>query len=127
MNGTTGHSFAPKGWHTVTPRIVVDDSRGLVAFLKRVFEAAGEYRKDGPSEIRIGDSILMISDAGARSSMTGFLYVYVGDVDTVYRRAVEAGARSLEPPADMHYGDRRCMVEDQWGNTWQMATHKRTP
>lgn len=23
----------------------------------------------------------------------------------------------------MPYGDRRCMVEDQWGNTWQIATH----
>jgi PhnB protein len=127
MKGTSGHSFAPEGWHTVTPRIVVHDTRGLVEFLKRVFGAIGEYRQASPSEIRIGDSIVMISDAGIRCRMTSFLYVYVEDVDAVYQRAVDAGARALEPPSDMHYGDRRCMVEDQWGNTWQIATHKRTP
>jgi uncharacterized glyoxalase superfamily protein PhnB len=64
----------------------------------------------------------MISDAGVRSPMTAFLYVYVNDTDATYRRALDAGARSLEEPAVMPYGDRRCMVEDNWGNTWQIAT-----
>lgn len=53
--------------------------------------------------------------------MTAFLYVYVADADAVYRRALDAGARCLEQPSEMPYGDRRCMVEDQWGNTWQIA------
>jgi len=65
----------------------------------------------------------MISDAGIRSPMTAFLYVYVNDTDATYQRALDAGARSLEEPSDMPYGDRRCMVEDKWGNTWQIATH----
>ena len=65
----------------------------------------------------------MISDAGARSPMAAFLYVYVSDTDATYQRALDADARSLEEPADMPYGDRRCMVEDKWGNTWQIATH----
>jgi uncharacterized glyoxalase superfamily protein PhnB len=34
----------------------------------------------------------------------------------------DAGARSLEEPFDTPYGDRRCMIEDKWGNTWQIAT-----
>ena len=55
--------------------------------------------------------------------MNAFLYVYVDDTDAAYRRAIDAGARSLEEPSDMPYGDRRCMVEDRWGNTWQIATH----
>ena len=111
-----------EGWHTVTPRIVVEDARGLVAFLVRVFEAKGEYRREAPSEIRIGDSILMITDAGIRRPMPAFLYVYVQDSDATYRRALEAGARSVEEPVDTPYGDRRSMVEDRWGNTWQIAT-----
>jgi uncharacterized glyoxalase superfamily protein PhnB len=115
--------YTPEGWHTVTPRIVAHDARGLVEFLKRVFTATGEYRQALPSEIRIGDSVVMISDAGARSPMAAFLYVYVSNTDATYRRAVDAGARSLEEPADMSYGDRRCMVEDRWGNIWQIATH----
>ncbi len=56
--------------------------------------------------------------------MTAFLYVYVGDADAMYRRALDAGARALEAPSIMPYRDRRCLVEDKWGNTWQIATHR---
>jgi uncharacterized glyoxalase superfamily protein PhnB len=65
----------------------------------------------------------MISDAGTRRPMTAFLYVYVTDTEATYQRAVAAGARSLEEPSDMPYGDRRCVAEDKWGNRWQIATH----
>jgi PhnB protein len=112
----------PSGWHTVTPRIVAHDAIQLVAFLKQVFEATGEHRHDVPSEVMIGDSKIMISDAGIRSPATAFLYVYVHDTDATYQRALNAGALSLEEPSNMFYGDRRCMVQDKWGNTWQIAT-----
>lgn len=114
-------NFAPEGWHAVTPRIVAEDAKGLVAFVKDVFGADGDYRDNGPSEIRIGDSIVMITDAGVRSPMPAFLYVYVADTDAAYRRALDSGAHSLEAPVDTPYGDHRCMVEDRWGNTWQIA------
>jgi PhnB protein len=117
---------APEGWHTVTPRIVVHEARHLVEFLKQVFGATGEYRQERPAEVRIGDSVIMISDAGTRRPMTGFLYVYVNDTAETYRRALDAGARSLEDPSVTPYGDRRCMVEDKWGNTWQIATRMRS-
>ena len=124
MKEPSGRShFAPEGWHSVTPRIVVHGARGLVEFLKQVFGATGDYRSDLPSVITIGDSVVMISDAGVRDPMPAFLYVYVDDTDARYRRAIDAGARSLEEPSDMPYGDRRCMVEDTWGNTWQIATY----
>jgi PhnB protein len=64
----------------------------------------------------------MVTDAGIRPPTTSMLYVYVDDIDGVYRRAVAAGARTLEEPSLMPYGDRRCMVEDPWGTTWQIAT-----
>jgi len=118
----SGLNSAPTGWHTVTPRIVAHEARQLVEFLVRVFGAAGAYCQDRPSEVRIGDSVLMITDADVRRPMPAFLYVYVADVDAAYQRAIAAGARSLEAPADLPYGDRRCMVEDRWGNTWQIAT-----
>ena len=114
--------LVPEGWHTVTPRITVRRAAELVEFLRRVFDAAGEFGRDRPSEVRIGDSILMVSDAGAHEPRTAFLYVYVRDADATYRRALDAGARSLEAPAETPYGDRRGMVEDAWGNIWQIAT-----
>jgi uncharacterized glyoxalase superfamily protein PhnB len=115
--------FIPEDWPTVTPRIVVRNVEQLVAFIKRVFGARGDYQIDSPSIIRIGDSVLMVSEAGIRNPAASFLYVYVEDTDATFRRALEAGALSLEQPSDMPYGDRRGMVEDQWGNTWQIATY----
>ena len=117
------HRAAPEGRQSVTPRIVANDARELVEFLQHVFGATGEYRQEVPSEVRIGDSVVMISDAGIRNPMTAFLYVYVNNTDATYQSALAAGARSIEEPSEMPYGDRRAMVEDKWGNTWQIATH----
>jgi PhnB protein len=122
-NGRRAGHF-PEGWHTVTPRIVVKDAKGLVEFLKDVLGASGEYRQARPSELRVGDSMLMISEAGIRPAMTAFLYVYVEDIDSTYQRALAAGARSVEEPWDTPYGDRRGMVEDKWGNIWQIAAYR---
>ncbi len=114
----------PEGWHTITPRLVAHDVAELVEFLKRAFGGAGELRAEGPSEIRIGDSRVLVSGVGPRDAMPAFLYLYVEDIDATYRRALDAGAVSLEEPQDMHYGDRRGMARDPSGNIWQIATHK---
>ena len=121
----TANGTAPEGWHTITPRLVAHDAKALVSFVTYVFEAVGEYAMATPSILRIGDSNLMISEAGEREPARAFLYVYVADADSVYRRALERRARSIELPFDTPYGDRRCMVEDPWGNTWQAAVTRR--
>jgi PhnB protein len=115
----------PDGWHTVTPRIFTDDVAGLVDFLTIVFGAAGELQSAAPTELRIGDSIVMISEGGdIRAAMPAFLYVYVENADDTFARAVAAGAQAVERPADMPYGDRRATVRDAWGNVWQIATYR---
>ena len=116
--------YRPVGWHTLTPRIFVERPEELVEFLKTVFRAAGEFRADSPSEIWIGDSVLMVSGSEDRDPMPAFLYVYVAAADATYRRALDAGATSLEEPRDLPYGDRRAMVRDAWGNVWQIATRR---
>jgi uncharacterized glyoxalase superfamily protein PhnB len=116
-------SYKPQGWPAVTPRLITADVAGLVEFLKRVFGATGEVQAGRPAEMAIADSRILVSDgAGVRSATSAFLYVYVPDVDEVWRRAVEAGATTIEAPAGTPYGDRRAMLEDRWGNTWQVAT-----
>ena len=120
--------FQPDGWHTVTPRIIAPEPERLVAFIKDVFRASGEFHPGRPAEIRIGDSMVMVSDGGGlRDPVQAFLYVYVEDTDSTYERAIAANAISMEAPSDMPYGDRRAMVKDRWGNIWQIATHKRDP
>jgi PhnB protein len=117
--------FQPPGWHTITPRIVVPDPEQLVFFLRDVFGALARSRPGAPMEVRIGDSLIIVSDGGGlRDPICAFLYVYVEDTDSTYARAIAAGARSLEPPTDMPYGDRRAMVKDLYGNLWQIATHR---
>lgn len=118
--------FQPDGWHTVTPRIITSKPEELVGFVKEVFRGVGEFQVNRPSEVRIGDSLIMISHGdGLREPMSAFLYVYVENVDETHRRAVEAGAETLELPSDLPYGDRRAMVKDAWGNLWQIASRKR--
>jgi PhnB protein len=101
--------------------MVVADVARQVEFLRRVFDAAGEVVPDRPAEVRIGDSLVMVSPAGEREPFPAFLYVYVDDADSRYQRALDAGAISLEAPLDTHYGDRRAMVRDAFGNVFQIA------
>jgi PhnB protein len=114
----------PPGWSCITPRIVAKDAAALVEFLQHVFGAVGDYRRDAPCILDIGDSKLMISEAGPRPPSPAFLYVYVVDLQATYRRALERQARVIEAPLLTHYGDRRCMLEDAWGNTWQIASYE---
>ena len=118
-------NFQPDGRHTVTPRIITPKPEEMVHFVKEVFCGQGEFQVNRPAEIRIGDSLIMISDGGGlREPVSAFLYVYVENADETYQRAVEAGAETLELPSDQPYGDRRAMVKDPWGNLWQIASHK---
>jgi PhnB protein len=117
--------FQPDGWHTVTPRIITSEPEEMVHFVRQGFWGQGEFHVNRPAEIRIGDSLIMISNgAGLWEPVSAFLYIYVENVDETYRRAVKAGAESLELPADLPYGDRRAMVRDAWGNFWQIASRR---
>jgi PhnB protein len=121
----------PKGFHTITPYLVVHGAAGLIHFMKQTFKANEHHRATHEdesimhAELQIGDSTLMLSEArGEMKPMPGMLYVYVDDVDVVYERALQAGAKPLRPPTDEFYGDRSGGVEDMCGNQWWIATHK---
>jgi len=115
----------PEGYHSITPRLFVRDAEGMVEFLRRAFDGCRRPRPDprSPFEVVVGDSILIVSEAGPRPATSSFLYLYVPDADAAYAKAIDAGARTVEEPRTTHYGDRRAMVEDRFGNTWQIATH----
>jgi PhnB protein len=120
----------PEGFRTVTPYLIVDGVPRLIAFLKDAFGARlTEQTPDNQgrimhAQVRINDSMVMMGAA-----MTGFpaqpvhLYLYVPNVDDVYRQAVAAGGVSVMEPADQFYGDRTSGVKDPSGNTWWIGTH----
>ena len=128
----------PKGFHSVTPYLTVTDSARAIDFYKRALGAEELYRVDGPdgkvahAEIRIGDSIIMLSDempgwSRSPQSLGGTpvnIFLYVKDVDGVFNRAVAAGAKVAMPVSDMFWGDRYGQVTDPFGHSWSLATHK---
>jgi PhnB protein len=136
---TKAESYKPKRFHTVTPGIIVDDAPRALSFYAKAFGAKELSRDLGPggkvwhAEIQIGDSLVMVSDEfpemGGKSAKTlgdspGGLWMYVEDADSIHHRAVAAGAKSIQAPADQFWGDRIGMVEDPFGHTWTIATHK---
>ena len=124
LGDSTMHVLAAgprSGYHSVTPRIVVSDVEGQVQFLREVFGSTGELVAGRPAEIRIGDSLVMVTSASERQPFPAFLYVYVDDADACYERSVAAGATTIEAPLDTPYGDRRAMVLDPFGNIFQIA------
>jgi PhnB protein len=128
----------PEGYHSLTPYLIVDGAAKAIDFYKRAFGAVELFRMDGPdgrvghAEIKVGDSPIMLADVNPQMNARDpralggspiHLVLYVEDVDAVYARAVEAGAKATRPVADQFYGDRSGGVEDPFGYTWWIATH----
>jgi PhnB protein len=119
----------PEGYHTVSPYIVVSGVDKLIEFAKQAFGAAEVYvskRPDGSvqhAEVKIGDSIVMMGEGQDIKKFPAMLHLYIEDVDAVYQRALQAGAKSIREPSDQPYGDRSGGVEDAFGNQWWISTH----
>jgi PhnB protein len=120
----------PEGYHTVTPYLIVEGADRVVDFIQRAFQGTEKFRmpnEDGTiahAEVQIGDSSIMVSDAGTQwPAMPCHLHLYVEDCDAVYQRAIQAGGISVQEPADQFYGDRSAGVRDSGGNLWWLATH----
>jgi uncharacterized glyoxalase superfamily protein PhnB len=120
----------PDGYHTVTPYLVVTDAEAQIDFLKSAFGGEETLRhKDDKgrvshAEVRVGNSMLMIGQARDQwTPKPAMFYLYVEDVDAMYKRAVEAGGKPIHEPVDQAYGDRTGGVEDSLGNQWWVGTH----
>ena len=120
----------PEGYHTVTPYLIVDKAQEVIEFMKRafgaqlVFQMANPDGSIGHSELRVGDSMIMLSSEREQwKAMPTMVHLYVEDCDAVFAKAVEAGAEVLMPVADQFYGDRSGGVKDVAGNYWWIATH----
>jgi PhnB protein len=83
--------------------------------------------------MKIGDSPFMLADEhpemGYRSpnsigSTPVSLMIYVEDVDTVYKQAIDAGGKEVKALQDQFYGDRSGTLTDPFGHVWTVATHK---
>jgi PhnB protein len=124
-------TWRPEGFRSLTPYLIVRDGGAAIAFMKEAFGAVEQGRVKGPdgrimhAEIRIGDSMLELGEGGeAYPARPAALHLYVDDADTVYARAVAAGATTLFPLGDRPYGDREADVKDPFGNNWYIGTHQ---
>ena len=129
----------PEGYHSVTPYLIINGATEAIEFYKQAFGATELFRfpapggKIGHAEIKIGDSPIMLADEHPDMGYKGpqalggtpvSLMIYLEDVDTVFNRAVTAGATVKEALQDKFYGDRSGSVVDPFGHIWHLATHK---
>jgi PhnB protein len=129
----------PEHLHTVTPRLVVRNGAAAIDFYRKAFgaEELGE-RFTGPdgelihAEMRIGDSVVMISDEGDNGApakspeslggvVSAIMATYWEDVDAAWQRAVAAGAEVVYPLDDQFYGDRGGRLRDPFGQQWMLS------
>jgi uncharacterized glyoxalase superfamily protein PhnB len=122
-------AYKPDGYSSVSVYLLADEPQRVIDFVTDVLGAEPLRRFDLPdgrlehAEVRIDDTVLMIAEAGAGfPAFPVWLHVYVPDVDETYRRALEAGGASVQPPMQKGDADRRCGVRGPAGNTWWLST-----
>lgn len=129
----------PSGYRSVTPSMTFKDTQKALEFYKKAFGAKVLDLFPNPTgkglmhaTMQIGDSIIMMGDemptCKSAETMGGSpmgLFVYVPNVDEVFRQAVAAGAKATMPVAEMFWGDRCGNVKDPFGYDWMIATHTR--
>ena len=129
----------PAGHRTATPFLVVDDAAEAIDFYTRAFGAKELMRVEDNGRIshaqfRIGNSRLMLSDEHPETGVRGprtfggsplRIFLYVDNVDRFVGRAVAIGAKLQQPVDEKRYGDRSGSLEDPFGYTWHVATHRR--
>lgn len=122
-------SYKPLGYNSVSPYLVLKNASETIAFLKKVFAAEelfklqDEQGKIQHAELKVDDSVIMLADAAEGwPAQEVNIHVYVGDVDDHYKKALAAGAVSLQEPIKKQDADKRCGVKDKGGATWWIGT-----
>lgn len=127
----------PEGYHTLTPFLICKGAAQALDFYQRAFGADIESQLVGPdgklmhAALRIGDSVLMLTDECPE--MGGFsplhfngspvtVHLSVADADAAFARATGAGATPLMPVCEMFWGARYGVFKDPYGHTWSVAT-----
>lgn len=127
----------PEGSRSVTPHLIVDDGEKAIEFYTKAFGAKELFRVPSPggiahAELQIGDSRIYLCHEfpkmGAKSPKAYggspvSIHLYVEDVDTAFKRAIDAGCEQTMALSDMFWGDRYGKVKDPFGHTWSLATH----
>ena len=129
----------PNDQPQLTPYFSVRDANAAIEYYKQVFGAKVKSLMFGPdgrtvahAALKIGNSVLMLADPSPMASTKPptqiggtavTLFLYVEDVDAVFKQAVEAGAKSEMEPDDMFWGDRFGSLIDPYGHSWALATH----
>lgn len=118
----------PPNNQVVMPYLILQNAANFLEFTETVFDAKlllKHMRTETiiqHAEIMIGDSTIMFADATDQyTPQPAGLFIYVVNADETYRKALDAGARSIAAPADQTYG-RSCGITDPSGNSWWITS-----
>ena len=127
----------PEGYRSVNVILTVDDAKRAIDFYKQAFGATEISRlpmgdKIGHAELKIGDTQIMLNDEftdhdnlgpKARGGTSVGLIIYTQDVDTAFKRAIDAGGTQTMAVENQFWGDRMGSLTDPFGHKWSIATH----
>jgi PhnB protein len=121
--------YKPEGYNSVSPYLIVNGVDATIAFLVEVFSAVELRRipddegKIAHAEVRIDDTVVMMADGSdGWPPIPAHVHIYASDVDAIYKRAIAAGAISVQEPIKKEDEDKRGGVKDAGGTTWWIAT-----
>ncbi len=118
----------PNGFTSITPYFIVEDAKKFSKFLQEAFDAevVDEHSEEGVfrhGAYRVFGSMVESSEGGEQYPPNRIsIHLYVEDCDAVYKKAIEAGGKSVHDVIDMPYGERSGGIEDPCGNSWWIAT-----
>jgi PhnB protein len=118
----------PANYQTVMPYLIIPDASGFIIFTQKTFDAIETHRtmRDETiimhAEIMIGECSIMFADSTEKfEPRPAGMFIYVNNADETYKKALDAGATSIQQPSDQPYG-RSCGVLDAFGNTWWITS-----
>lgn len=126
----------PAGFRTVTSYIVLNNANSAIEFYKKAFGAKELVRHTTPNnrimnaQIKIGDSIVMLSDEFANAptrspvslgASTFTLHIYSKNVHKLWAQALSAGAMVTMPLDNQFWGERYGQIVDPFGHHWSLS------
>ena len=128
----------PENYRSAIPMLAVRNAASAISFYQEVFGATEVMRMVDANghiahaEIKIGDAQIMIADPAPGENVTPdalggtpvIIHLFVEDVDALFSRAVQAGAKVMRPLANQFTGNRNGKLQDPFGHVWLIQTHQ---
>jgi uncharacterized glyoxalase superfamily protein PhnB len=119
---------------TVVPVLIYEDVEQAIDWLCRAFGFTERLRAErngvvGHAQLAVAEGAIMLGRQGGpfhapqASAVSQYVHITVANVDSHFEHSTQCGARVVEAPADMPFGERQYTVQDHAGHWWTFSQH----